>query len=233
MRKSYRITLGNNEIEILQDEDCKFIKPNFVKELESYGVSLKPAHEPIVVARKPLSEKNVALNVLKWGTGGLNIDDCRIGNGGTRAANIKKGEGRKAYNAGMSNLVEVQNIDKGRFPANVILNSEAGEVLNRQACQNVSSYFYCAKPSLSEKQIGCEENGNPHPTVKPIELCKYLTKMICPPQGTVIDIMAGSGTTGMACAYNNFKFLGIEKQKSYYSIARRRIMAAYRQQQGK
>ncbi len=46
---------------------------------EGWGTALKPACEPIVVARKPLSEKNVALNVLKWGTGGINIDDCRIG----------------------------------------------------------------------------------------------------------------------------------------------------------
>ena len=48
-------------------------------EWEGWGTALKPAVEPIVVARKPLSEKNVALNVLKWGTGGINIDECRIG----------------------------------------------------------------------------------------------------------------------------------------------------------
>jgi len=48
------------------------------KQWEGWGTALKPAHEPIVVARKPLSEKNVALNVLKWGTAGINIDECRI-----------------------------------------------------------------------------------------------------------------------------------------------------------
>ena len=53
---------------------------------------------------------------------------------------------------------------------------------------------------------------------------------ISPPGGTVIDPVAGSGTTGMACANNNFKFVGIEKEKDYYQIARQRIMAAYREQ---
>lgn len=49
------------------------------KEWEGWGTALKPAHEPIVLARKPLSEKTVAENVLKWGVGGINIDECRIG----------------------------------------------------------------------------------------------------------------------------------------------------------
>jgi len=164
----------------------------------------------------------------------LNIDACRIGiDGGTKAVNIKKGEGRKTYNAGTSNLVEVQNIGKGRFPANVILNSEAGEVLNRQACQNVSSYFYCAKPGEKEKNFGVEDTGNTHPTIKPISLCSYLLKLTNPPLGKVIDLFSGSGTVGMACAENNMQYCGIEIEKEYYQIARRRIMAAYRKQQGK
>ena len=62
------------------------------KQWDGWGTALKPAHEPIVVARKPLSEKTVADNVLKWGTGGINIDDCRIPtsdklNGGAYAKN--------------------------------------------------------------------------------------------------------------------------------------------------
>ena len=221
--------------------------------------NIKSSFEPILLARKALSEKTLAENVLKWGTGALNIDACRIPNSDADP-----------------------QMSKGRFPANVLLSEEAGEELNRQACHNVSSYFYVAKPSLAERNFGCEDlppkkqnsegkgrtyndrcgncgkkfigpksricqcpvgekitnkevytNPNNHPTVKPLSLLCQLSLMLCKPGGTIIDCFAGSGTTGMACAYNNFKFIGIEKEKEYYQIARRRIMAAYRQQHGK
>lgn len=223
------------------------------QEWEGWQTHLKPSFEPILLARKPLSEKTVAENVIKWGTGGLNIDACRIGNnGGTKAVNIKKGEGRRIYNGGVSNLVEVQNIGKGRFPSNVILSEEAGVIMSQQAGTDIASYFYCPKPSRAERDFGCDgmpiverdnrtpkgkgymtqkglqPSRNPHPTVKPVKLCQYLLRLITPPNGTVIDCFGGSGTTGMACANNNFKFILVEKEKSYYQIARRRIMAAYR-----
>lgn len=109
------------------------------KEWEGWGTALKPAVEPIVVARKPLSEKNVALNVLKWGTGGINIDACRIGTidnlgGGT----YSKGERRKVGGVWGENLGFTRgNTGKfiqpqGRFPANIILDEEAGKMLDNQ-----------------------------------------------------------------------------------------------------
>ncbi len=90
------------------------------KEWEGWGTALKPANEPIVVARKPLSEKNVALNVLKWGTGGINIDDCRIGyeNGGSIASNplLRKESGAKI------------NYGKDTNPSSYTLKKEEGEM---------------------------------------------------------------------------------------------------------
>jgi site-specific DNA-methyltransferase (adenine-specific) len=90
------------------------------KQWDGWGTALKPAHEPIVMARKPLSEKTVAKNVLKWGTGGINIDDCRV-------------EGRERTEYGLSKSVRTKNntyskpnpsadfdATKGRFPANFI-----------------------------------------------------------------------------------------------------------------
>ena len=74
----FKINFNNKIIIIKKDNDGFFIKPKFIKDLEKYGTAMKPANEPICVARKPLSEPNVASNVLKWGTGGINIDDCRI-----------------------------------------------------------------------------------------------------------------------------------------------------------
>ena len=197
---------------------------------EGWFNNIKNSFEPILLIRKPLSEKTVAENVIKWGCGALNIAATRIGNeGGTKAVNIKKGEGIKSYNEGTSNLVEVQSIGKGRFPANVILSEDAGEELNRQADLNVASYFYCPKPSEKEKSMGCEDTGNTHPTVKPISLCSYLLKLLNHHEGKVLDIFSGSGTVGMAAALNNMQYHGVEIEKEYYLLSRRRIMAAYRQ----
>ncbi len=176
---------------------------------EGWFNNIKNSFEPILLIRKPLSEKTVAENVLRWGTGALNIDACRI-----------------------FNSDDTQNKDS-RFPSNVILNSEAEEELNRQAGLNVASYFYCPKPSEREKNFGCEDTGNTHPTIKPISICSYLLKLLNPPDGKVVDLFSGSGTVGMACAMNNMQYHGIEIEKEYYQLARRRIMAAYRQQQGK
>ncbi len=106
-------------------------------EWEGWGTALKPAVEPIVVARKPLSEKNVALNVLKWGTGGINIDECRVGtednlNGGAYSKGEHKWaceEHKWGHKRQEGNYVQPQ----GRFPANIILDEEAGKILDEQS----------------------------------------------------------------------------------------------------
>jgi DNA modification methylase len=104
---------------------------------EGWGTALKPAHEPIVVARKPLVG-TVAGNVLVWGTGGLNIDGCRVGTdeiktSGARAANIT-GDTRSAAAAGMYGPSEgVNTTHTGRWPANVVFDRTAGEALDAQA----------------------------------------------------------------------------------------------------
>ena len=77
---------------------------------------LPPSHEPIVVARKPLSEKTVAKNVLKWGTGGINIDECRVG-----SEEIETGRaGRKNKSTFNASIGDKQEPHIGRFPANLI-----------------------------------------------------------------------------------------------------------------
>lgn len=138
MQKSYRIKLGEKEIEILQDENGKFIKPEFIKELEGQGTALKPAWESICVARKPLSEKNVALNVLKWGTGGINIDECRVNVNmdleGSNAKRIDKTyRGTSAIWNNADSPTTFDGYSKGRFPANIILDEEAGRMLDEQS----------------------------------------------------------------------------------------------------
>lgn len=95
------------------------------KEWEGWGTALKPAHEPIVLARKPLSEKSVAQNVLKWKTGGLNIDGCRVEC--EERVNIRADRGRitgNTWQGGLDGSLCGSKADgvthQGRFPANFI-----------------------------------------------------------------------------------------------------------------
>lgn len=113
-----------------------------VEEYKGWGTALKPAHEPIVMARKPLSEKTIVDNVLEWGTGGINIDDSRIPfdmsdtNPATNPLyrqenNYKmpeKGQESKGSVSFTSSKNEIHQ--QGRFPANIILSEEAAENLN-------------------------------------------------------------------------------------------------------
>jgi len=214
---------------------------------EGWGTALKPALEPITVARKPF-KGTVANNVLKWGTGGINIDGCRVGtetriNSGGRT-------GKNPYQSEDTNLNGTKNLKtqvQGRFPANLIHDGsdEVVGLLNDSA-----RFFYCAKASKSERNEGCEglehrrhsdrkkEDGdggdNPrnrtntlkqnfHPTVKPTKLMQYLVRLVTPKGGTVLDPFMGSGTTGVACKQLNRNFIGIELNEEYIVIAEKRI----------
>jgi site-specific DNA-methyltransferase (adenine-specific) len=115
----------------VQTNECKITKGN--SDWEGWGTALKPSNEPICLARKPLSEKTIADNVLKWKTGGLNIDGCRVGNE-TIMTNMKNTKGG-LYNLGNEDRTnEVENtFNEGRFPANIILDEIAGQVLDKQS----------------------------------------------------------------------------------------------------
>jgi len=161
--KEYNIKLNNEEIIIYQDGDGKFIKPDIIKEYESFGTSLKPAHEPIVVARKPLSEKTVAENVLKWGTGGINIDGCRI----ETIDKLQSGrhiEKNRTYPSGYKDTNRSEYIQNslGRFPANIILDEEAGKLLDEQSGTLKSGAIKKGQPAGTDwnsGDISHERNG--------------------------------------------------------------------------
>jgi len=220
------------------------------KQWDGWGTALKPAHEPIVVARKPLEEKNVALNVLKYGTGGINIDDCRVG-----TEEIKTQGGDKfPKNYGIFNTCE-ESIHQGRFPANIILDEEAGQLLDEQSGvlksgdlnKNIikahdgfegKSFKMQEKTSMERKgDIGgasrffyCakaskSERGidNKHPTVKPLKLMTYLIRLVTPKEGIVLDPFAGSGTTLVAAKKEGFNFVGIEMEQEYIEIIQARL----------
>jgi len=164
------------------------------KQWDGWGTTLKPANEPICLGRKPLSEKTVEKNVLKWGTGGINIDGCKIDHSSSPVPS-----------------------EVPRFPTNVILNEEAAKLLGA----NASSFFYCAKPSQAERNR--LETKNNHTTVKPVKLMQYLCRLITPPKGTILDPFLGSGSTAIAALTENFNFVGIEQSKEYVKISKKRI----------
>lgn len=315
-----------------------------------WGTGIKPGSEHWILVRKPLSEKSVARNVLKWGTGALNIDTCRVHRDADdvpgwhkTGANGSKGyQGEDTFKIREMTAEEVQERcgDKGRWPTNLLLSHSEGcqqvgvetmkgqpkpsgrgtggiwtkgdgvpcgpeyggetvdvwecapdcpvAEINRQSGYSKSppagnvtrtkahksgslegptkdrvvlnghgdsggasrffpSFRYQAKPSRSERERGLEalpdstlnrvnpggiENDprwgpvqvkNNHPTVKSAKLMAWLCRLITPPGGLVLDPFCGSGSTGVACLEEGFRFVGIEQDPSYCEISRGRI----------
>jgi len=217
-------------------------------EYEGWGTALKPAHEPIVMARKPLEGSNID-NVLKYGTGGINIDGCRIEGDSDAKSRVRKAGSEFGQNSGWNDHKNVDTIydpSKGRYPANV---------MHGGLQEEWARYFYCPKTSSAERNRGLDdfdtkkmgmsggaqskgdgydkgqgiglnrviERKNTHPTVKPQELMKYLCRLVTPKGGVVLDPFMGSGSTGMAAKDEGFDFIGIEKEQEYFEIASARI----------
>jgi DNA modification methylase len=217
---------------------------------QGFGTALKPANEPIVLARKPLEKGlTVAENVLKWGCGAINIDGTRIGTELVESGRGGRNKTNSIYEDGLAPQTE-RTFTQGRWPANVLFDESAAEMLPIENKQSVSRFFYVAKTSKRERNAGLEgmpaincgmmeddnyaiktgsgnlrdtKNQNHHPTVKPIKLMEYLCKLVTPPGGTILDPFMGSGSTGCAAVKLGFKFIGIEREAEYLEIAKRRI----------
>ena len=226
---------------------------------EGWGTALKPAHEPIVMARKPFSG-TVADNVLEWGTGGINIDGCRIETvtendpNHRKPTNIKHGsyDNTKNVYGNSFNGRPIENLNpQGRFPANIILDEEAGKILDEQsgfseststkigytAEDNIFFKGLCNKVTVRHNDAGgasrffyCPKTsksdrseGNIHPTVKPTDLMGYLIRLVTPKGGVVLDPFMGSGSTGKGAVREGMVFIGIERESEYFEIAEARI----------
>ncbi len=191
-----------------------------------YGTALKPAYEPILLARAPLVG-TTARNLEEWGTGALNIDAARVTGSETPTgfwpANVTLSHDPTCSEAVCVPACPLSLIDGGR------------------AVRPPSRLFFCAKTSRHEREAGCEQlparpvriyNGrhhpprvvaNLHPTVKPIALMRWLVRLICPPGGLVLDPFTGSGSTGAAAVMEGRLFLGVEREPEYIDIACARL----------
>jgi DNA modification methylase len=192
------------------------------KQWEGWGTAIKPALEPITLARKPLVG-TVAANVLEHGTGGLNIGACRVGTETVRTNAKVKG-------SSFSSVGDAQGFNgcpasehTGRFPANFI-HDGSEEVL--ALLGEAARFYYSPKASRDDRDEGLPmDQHSSHPTVKPTDLMRYLCRLITPPGGIVLDPFTGSGSTGKAAMAEGFRFIGIEREAEYIEIARARISA--------
>ena len=218
-------------------------------EWAGWGTALKPAWEPIILARKTLVG-TVVHNVLGHGTGALNIGACRIegediptfSRGGETAANT--------FNLNGNNRTG-ETSDLGRFPANLV-HDGSPEVLLRfpETTSNstgkggqsrglgfmggasgspvearigdsgsAARFFYCAKASKRDRA------GSKHPTVKPVDLMRWLVRLVTPPGGTVLEPFAGSGSTLQACLEEGVRVIGVEREATFYGDCCARLEA--------
>lgn len=205
--------------------------PKSYKISDTMGTGLKPAHEPIVLARKPCSERTNISNVLEWGTGGIEVERCRVATDDKIKSQTNNNMRSGSYNLNTSDrkrdTTYVQN-EAGRFPANVLhTDALTGETW--------SKYFYHAKADHSDRVRHCSQCGFrthergvvcptctdrmvilSHPTVKPLALMEYLCRLVTPAGGTILDPFAGTGSTMLAARNEGFKGIGIEMLEEYY-----------------
>ena len=220
---------------------------------QGWGTALKPALEPVTVARKPLGEKTVAANVLKHGTGAINVDGCRVGtDAGWSYPNGRGGGGWHGRESLSNNLSEPMSATAGRWPANLIHDGSeevvelfpktknGGQNETSERKKSPESIFRNATPVTNyagdsgsaarffycPKASKKDREGSTHPTMKPTDLMRYLCRLVTPPEGIVLDPFMGSGSTGKAAVLEGFQFIGIERDEEYMKIAENRIAAA-------
>lgn len=194
-----------------------------------WQLNLKPAHEPIVLAQKPLSEETFAANVLRWGVGALNVDACRIpfqcqedeeeyvGNFASKRKGPIGYSGRGAADPGRPS-------NKGRYPADVV--TTAADVLGPgshvfSVGEDPCNVVRARKASRVERNVG--DIDNHHPTVKPFLLMVWLVRLVTPKGGTVLDPFAGSGTTGLAALAEGCGAILVEQNAAYAAVANARL----------
>ena len=240
---------------------------------EGWGTALKPAHEPIVCARKPLAAGTVATNVLEFGTGALNIDGCRVAGEKVCTTSGRTVLGVMNDDGWQPQPGVFESHDAGRWPPNVLLTHSAdcngdcapgcpiaeldaqsgvltsganperrrsgkfrdayGEFAGQETCiphrgadsGGASRFFpvfrYQAKASAKERPR--LPDGTAWPTVKPLDLMRWLIRLVTPPGGLVLDPFAGSGTTGQACALEGFRCILIERDPVAAELTRVRL----------
>ena len=223
-----------------------FPKAQKIKNHEGWKTALKPAHEPIVMARKPFQGSTYA-NMDTHGVGALNIDVSR--NGERFPCNVLGTvEGyqkffycpkvsRRERHCGFENaLTERQKVEAiGAY----YCDAEGVRVEQSAFIQHptigltqVKGITKLYDEWLKQQQRSNKNVGNNHPTVKPVALMRYLINLVTPKHSVILDPFTGSGSTGMAAVELGHTFVGCELDPNYVTIANKRIEGWINPQQG-
>lgn len=218
-----------------------------------HRTGLRPSHEPIILARKPFTG-TLAPNIELWGTGALNAPAASHDNKGSLPANVAFDEGAAAMldeQSGTRKRMSGGGKHRDDYDGDAVAGGgHDGDAarFHRGGKGGASMFFFCPKASRAEREHGLEHleprkrndgrtkdidnpylrqsaRRNHHPTVKPVELMRWLVRLLTPPiaDAIVLDPFAGSGSTGCACAAENVHFLGIDMDPEYAEIANARI----------
>lgn len=222
---------------------------------DGWGTALKPAYEPIILARKPLSESTIAANAVRWGVGALNIDGCRVETdeslgGGAYVGSAPHTEGWGFKNGQAGEFKQ----PTGRWPANIIHDGSAevveafpdtmaggqvrgteksestadvyGDYQQRSTVRHPDGFGSAARFFYTAKADQDDRLGSKHPTVKPVDLMQYLVRLVTPKNGLVLDPFSGTGTTGEAAFREGMRAVLIERESEYQDDIRRRMKLA-------
>ena len=211
---------------------------------QGWGTSVAPAHEPIVVAQKPVDQTYVN-NLLSHGVGGLNIDGCKVG-------------GRWPKNIVFGHSDDCAEQCAPGCPVSALDAQHVGVADKFPVFRPDTPFRYCAKPSPTERNAGLDDSfvarrsdtrqgaaagiwvekgvaahKNHHPTTKPAALMAWLSKLVTPPDGVVLDPFCGSGSTGCGALTERFRFVGVELDPDFARIARARLAHWEREEAGR
>ena len=194
------------------------------KRFEGWGTALKPAFEPAVLARKPV-DGTIANNFLLHGVGGLNIEKTRFPYGDP----IWFGSGE-----------DLEETNVGRWPANIVRFKKAQRSEREEGLDHLEAKKGFEAVHRKEGSAGVqnpragagrtsETVKNFHPTVKPLELMRWLVRLVTPEEGVVLDPFLGSGTTAAAAMLEGVSCVGCEVTSDYWPIIEGRVEHAKRQ----
>ncbi len=176
------------------------------------GLGIKPSYEPIIIIQKPIEKGlTVAENVIKYGTGALNLEATRLP--------YEAGEGKVGHNPH----------PKGRVPANILRIANSDDGYDKYFSLNIDEQQQMLEVALYQELIYAKvrqnkDKFNTHPTLKPVALMKHLVELLSFENQTILDPFMGSGSTGVACKeLPNRNFYGYELEKDYFEIAKKRL----------
>jgi DNA modification methylase len=222
---------------------------------DGLGSALKPAFEPICLARKPLSESSISANVLRWKTGAINVDACRVEAAVENTARVS-GVNQEIYGADDRAGMIRGGSPLRRWPANLVTDgsdevlagfpdTSSGDIkpykisecaernidfnagLSQKTQTRDGDSGSAARFFYQAKASSDDRLASKHPTVKPIALMRWLVRMITPPGGTVLDCFAGTGTTAHAALLEGFNAILIEREAEYQADIARRMSLVF------